>query len=50
MPTVYWFVVASGVVALLYGIFAARSNFAAGPVPIGCRKSPPPSKRARVLI
>ena len=30
MPTVYWFVVASGVVALLYGIFAARSNFAAG--------------------
>ena len=30
MPTVYWFVVASGVVALLYGIFAARSIFAAG--------------------
>ena len=30
MPTVYWFVVASGVVALLYAIFAARSNFAAG--------------------
>ena len=29
MPTVYWFVVASGVVALLYGIFAARSIFAA---------------------
>ena len=29
MPTVYWFVVASGVVALLYGVFAARSIFAA---------------------
>ena len=29
MPTVFWFVVASGVVALLYGVFAARSIFAA---------------------
>ena len=29
MPTVYWFVVASGVVALLYGVFAARSVLAA---------------------
>ena len=29
MPTIYWFVVVSGVVALLYGVFAARSIFAA---------------------
>ena len=29
MPTVFWFVVVSGVVALLYGVFAARSIFAA---------------------
>ena len=29
MPSVFWFVVASGVVALLYGVFAARSIFAA---------------------
>ncbi len=29
MPTVYWFAVASGVVALLYGLFAARSVLAA---------------------
>jgi K(+)-stimulated pyrophosphate-energized sodium pump len=29
MPSVFWFVVVSGVVALLYGIFAARSIFAA---------------------
>jgi len=29
MPTVYWFVVVSGVVSLLYGVFAARSIFAA---------------------
>ena len=28
MPSVFWFVVASGVVALLYGVFAARSIFA----------------------
>ena len=31
MPTTYWFVVASGVVALLYGVFAAKSIFAADP-------------------
>ena len=31
MPTAYWFVVASGVVALLYGVFAAKSIFAADP-------------------
>jgi len=30
MPTIYWFVVVSGVVALLYGLFAARSINAAG--------------------
>ena len=29
MPTIYWFVVVSGVVSLLYGVFAARSIFAA---------------------
>ncbi len=29
MPTVFWFVVASGIVSLLYGVFAARSIFAA---------------------
>ena len=29
MPAVYWFAVASGVVALLYGVFAARSVLAA---------------------
>ena len=29
MPTVYWFVVVSGVVALLYGLFTARSILAA---------------------
>ena len=29
MPSVFWFVVASGVVALLYGVFAARSIYAA---------------------
>jgi len=29
MPTVYWFVVASGVVAVLYGVFAARSVLSA---------------------
>ncbi|MCH7944204.1 MAG: sodium-translocating pyrophosphatase, partial [Proteobacteria bacterium] len=28
MPSVFWFVVASGVVSLLYGVFAARSIFA----------------------
>ena len=31
MPTTYWLVVASGVVALLYGVFAAKSIFAADP-------------------
>ena len=31
MPTAYWFVVASGVVALLYGVFAAKSIFTADP-------------------
>jgi K(+)-stimulated pyrophosphate-energized sodium pump len=30
MPTIYWFVVVSGVVALLYGVFAARSINDAG--------------------
>ena len=29
MPTVFWFVVSSGVVSLLYCVFAARSIFAA---------------------
>ena len=29
MPSVFWFVVASGVVSLFYGVFAARSIFAA---------------------
>ena len=29
MPSVFWFVVASGVVSLLYGVFAARSILAA---------------------
>ncbi len=29
MPTVYWFILVSGVVALLYGIFTARSILAA---------------------
>ena len=31
MPTTYWLVVASVVVALLYGVFAAKSIFAADP-------------------
>ncbi|MFP6745389.1 MAG: sodium/proton-translocating pyrophosphatase, partial [Alphaproteobacteria bacterium] len=30
MPTIYWFVVVSGIVALLYGLFASRSINAAG--------------------
>ena len=29
MPTIYWFVVVSGVVALLYGVYASRSVLAA---------------------
>ena len=31
MPTAYWFVVVSGVVSLLYSVFAAKSIFAADP-------------------